>query len=323
MMPMAKSLSGFRATVLIGWMTLGGAGLLYARIRGIPNWAAAPALAAILIAYSFYLVPAFPQVRERVAGARLPVFLAAAAGLPYLACCCGALPFRWISLAQLIALALAMGLWYAVLPASAPADIGFGALVAWVLLGNYFAGIYPAPYPHVEIAVLGKVAVFQSAVLVLMLARRVPETGYGFLPTWREWRIGTLHFLYFAPVGLPLALGIHAVRFAKPAPVWLIAGTFLGVLWVLALGEEFLFRGVLQPMLEKAIANRAAALALTSAIFGLAHLTFGHKFPNWRWALVAGAMGWFCGRARNQAGGIRAAMVTHALTVTAWKAFFA
>ena len=74
------------------------------------------------------------------------------------------------------------------------------------------------------------------------------------------------------PVGLPLALGIHAVRFAKPAPLWLIAGTFLGVLWVLALAEEFLFRGVLQPMIETAISNRAAALALTSAIFGLAHL---------------------------------------------------
>jgi len=166
-------------------MALSVAGRVYARIRDIPSWAAAPALAAILIAYSFYLVPAFPQVRERFAGARLPAFLAVSAVLPYLACCCGAVPFHWISLAQLIALALAMGLWYFVLPSSAPADIGFGALVAWVLLGNYFTGIYPAPYPHVEISILGKVAVFQSAVLVLMLARRVPETGYGFLPTWR------------------------------------------------------------------------------------------------------------------------------------------
>ncbi len=321
-MRMAKSLNGYRATLLIGWMTLSLAGLLYARFRGIPSWAAAPALAAILIEYSFYLVPAFPHARERVAGARLPAFLAVSAVLPYLACCCGALPFRWISLAQLIALALAMGLWYFALPPSAPSDIGFGALVAWVLLGKYFAAIYPAPYPRVEIAILGKLMVFQSAVLVLMLARRVPETGYGFLPTWREWRIGALHFLYFVPVGLPLALGIHAVRFARPAPLWLIAGTFLGVLWVLALAEEFLFRGVLQPMIERATRNRAAALALTSLIFGLAHLTFGRQFPNWRWVLVAGTMGWFCGRARNQAGGIRAAMVTHALTVTAWKGFF-
>jgi hypothetical protein len=45
-------------------------------------------------------------------------------------------------------------------------------------------------------------------------------------------------------------------------------------------------------------------------------------FPNWRWVLVAAALGWFCGRARNQAGDIRAAMVTHTLAVTAMRAFF-
>jgi membrane protease YdiL (CAAX protease family) len=319
---MDKSLKAFRATLLVGWMALCVAGVLYARIRGVPSWAATPALAAFLVEYAFYLVPAFPTVRERVAGWRLPAFLVASAVLPYLACCCGAVPFRWIALAQLIALALVLGLWYFVLPPSAPSDIGFGALVAWVLLGNYFAGIYPVPYPHVEVAILGKVAVFQSAVLVLMLKRRVPETGYGFLPTLREWRIGALHFLYFIPVGLPLALAIHAVRFAKPAPLWVIVGTLLGFLWVVALAEEFLFRGVLQPFMEQWTRNRQAALLSTSLIFGLAHLWF-RSFPNWRWVLVAGTLGWFCGRARNQAGGIRAAVVTHTLTVTAWRAFFA
>jgi membrane protease YdiL (CAAX protease family) len=222
----------------------------------------------------------------------------------------------------LTVLALAMGLWYLALPPSAASDIGFGALVAWALLGNWLAGVYPPPYAHVEIAILGKLAVFQSAVLALMVARRAPETGYGFVPTLREWRIGALHFLCFIPVGLPLALGLHAARFAKPAPLWVIVGTFLGFLWVVGLAEEFLFRGVLQPMLEQAVRSQAAGLALTSLIFGLAHLWF-RGFPNWRWVLVAGTLGWFCGHARDQAGGIRAAVVTHALTVTAWRAFFA
>jgi membrane protease YdiL (CAAX protease family) len=318
---MAKSLNGFRATLVGGWMALGAVGLLYARIRGVPNWAAAPALAAFLVEYAFYLVPAFPTVRERWAGWRLPPFVVAAAVLPYLAYCCGAAPFHWVALGRLMAVALAVGLWYFVFPPSAPSDVGFGAMVAWVLLGNYLAAVYPAPYPHVEIAILGKLAVFQSAVLVLMLKRRVPETGYGFLPSAREWRIGALHFLCFIPVGLPLALGIHAARFSKPAPLWVIVGTFLGFLWVVGLAEEFLFRGVLQPMMEQWTRNRQAALLMTSLLFGLAHLWF-RGFPNWRWVLVAGTLGWFCGHARNQAGGIRAAVVVHALTVTAWRAFF-
>jgi len=313
---MAKSLNGFRATLTIGSLALGVAGRLYARFRGVPSWAAAPALAAFLVEY------AFSAVRERLTGWRLPPFLAAAAVLPYLACCCGAVPFHWAALGRLVVAALAIGLWYFVFPPSAPSDIGFGALVAWVLLGKYLDAVYPTPYPHVEIAILGKLAVFQSAVLVLMLKRRVPETGYGFLPSLREWRIGALHFLCFIPVGLPLALGIHAVRFSKPAALWVMVGTFLGFLWVVGLAEEFLFRGVLQPMMEQWTRNRQAALLLTSLLFGLAHLWF-RGFPNWRWALVAGTLGWFCGHARNQAGSIRASMVTHALVAATWRGFFA
>ena len=318
---MAKSLNGFRATLGTGWIALGAAGAAYARFRGVPNRVAVAAVAAFLVEYGFYLVPAFPAVRERVAGWRLPAFLAAGAVLPYLACCCGAAPFHWAALVRLAAVGLGMGLWYLALPRSVLTDVGFGALVAFVLLGKFLGGVYPTPYPHVEISILAKLAVFQSAVLALMLARRVPETGYGFLPTRREWRIGALHFLCFIPVGLPLALWIHAVHFAKPAPLWVIVGTFLGFLWVVGLAEEFLFRGVLQPMMEQATGNRAAGLALTALIFGLAHLWF-KGFPNWRWVPIAGTLGLFCGHARNQAGGIRAAVVTHALTVTAWRAFF-
>jgi membrane protease YdiL (CAAX protease family) len=261
-------------------------------------------------------------VRERVGGARVPAFLIAAFVLPYLACCCGAIPFHWIALVQLVALALALGLWYLVLPASPAADVGFLALIGWVVIGKYFAGIYPLPYKHVEVATLGKITVFLSAVLAFMLVRRVPETGYGFLPTRNEWRIGALHFLYFLPIGLPLGLAIKAIHFAPLAPWWLIVGTFFGFLWTIALGEEFLFRGVLQPMMERWLSSRTAALWMTSLAFGLVHLPFRH-FPNWRWVLLAGTMGWFCGPARNQAGGIRAGVVTHALTVTALRAFFA
>ena len=43
--------------------------------------------------------------------------------------------------------------------------------------------------------------------MVLMLERRVPETGYWFLPSRRDWRIGVLHYLYYLPIGFGLALG--------------------------------------------------------------------------------------------------------------------
>jgi membrane protease YdiL (CAAX protease family) len=319
---MDRTSGDFRAVLLIGWTLLCGIGIVYARWKGIPSWAALPALAAILLEYPFYLVPAFPKVRDSVAGPALPAYLVASAVLPYLACCMGAVQFQLLSFVKLIALALALGLWYRVLPAHPVADIGFLALVAAVKLGKYAATIYPTPFRGVEIGVLGDLALFQIAVMVLMLERRVAETGYGFWPTAKDWKIGALHFLYFAPFGVALGIGLKAVHFVKPADPLKLAAYFFGWLLVLTLAEEFFFRGVLQVWLEQWLHSRAAGLIAASLLFGSVHLWF-RQFPNWKWVAIAGVMGWFCGRARNQAGSIRAGMVTHTLVITAWRAFFA
>jgi membrane protease YdiL (CAAX protease family) len=323
---MAKSLGSFRAALLIGWGVLGLAGILYARSRAIPSWAALPVVAAFLLEYPFYLTPAFPRLRERFAGARFPVFALAAAVLPYLACCAGAIPFTWTGLVRVAALALALSLWFVILPAWRIADIAYLALWAAVLLGRYFNPVFAPLHPEFHdlknIIVIPHLSIISIAVMALILQRRVPETGYGFIPNRREWRIGFLHFLYFIPIGLPLALLLRAARFTAPKPAWYIAATFLGMLWVASLSEEFFVRGVLQQWIEDWTASRSRALLITSAIFGFLHLWLG-GFPNFKWALVAAILGWFCGRARNQANSIRASMVTHALVATTWRAFFA
>jgi uncharacterized protein len=120
-----------------------------------------------------------------------------------------------------------------------------------------------------------------------------------------------------------VALPLKAVHLATPAPLWKTAGVFLGFFWVIGLFEEFVFRGVLEAWLEQWMRNRAACLLLTSLLFGAVHLWFRNfPFPNWRWALLAAILGWFCGHARNQAGSIRASVVTHALVVATWRGFF-
>jgi membrane protease YdiL (CAAX protease family) len=321
---MAKSLGDFRAALLIGWVALGSAGVLYARIKGIPSWAAVPVLAAFLVTYPFYLVPAFPILRERFRGLSLFGYLVAAAVLPYLLCCFGAVQFQWQGLAKLVAVTLAFALWYVVLPAKPVIDIAFLAFIPVVLLGRYFNSIYiPLYAPLKDIIVLGHIALIEIVVMVLLMVRRVDAAGYGFMPNRTEWRIGALHFVCFVPIGLPLALVLKAVHLAPMAPFWKIAGTFFGFLWVLALSEEFFFRGVLQQWIEDWTRSRTGALAITSCLYGLVHIGFGGRFPNWPWVAVASLLGCFCGHARNQAGSIRAGMVTHALVVTTWRAFFA
>lgn len=321
MRPMTQSPGRFRAALLIGWIILGAAGMVYARVKGIPSWAAVPVLAAFLVEYPFYLVTGFPELRERLNRTALPLFLLLSALLPYATCYVATGQLQWTSMIRLAALALGLGLWYLVLPVTIATDLAFLILIAAVILGNYFQTIYPLPYPGLNISILGNIALIQIAVLVLVLERRVVETGFGFVPNWREWRIGALHYLGFLPVAALVALPLKAVHLATPAPWWKAAGTFAGFLLVIALFEEFIFRGVLQQWIEQWIWSRTAALLLTSALFGLVHLWF-RGFPNWRWALIAGLLGWFCGHARNQAGSIRAGVVTHALVVTTWRTFF-
>jgi uncharacterized protein len=223
------------------------------------------------------------------------------------------------------AVGLVLTLWYRVLPPTRAAGILFLALVAAILLLQYFNPVYAAINPSFKdlknTIVIPHISLIAIAVTVLIMEGRVPETGYGFVPSGREWRIGGLHVLYFIPIGLPLALLLHATRFGTPKPAWYIAATFIGMFCVLSLSEEFFVRGVLQRWLEDWTGSRGGGLILASAIFGLLHLPLG-GFPNWRWVLVAGVLGWFCGHARNQAGSIRASMVTHAVVATAWRAFF-
>jgi len=91
---------------------------------------------------------------------------------------------------------------------------------------------------------------------------------------------------------------------------------------VVALAEEFFFRGFLQVLLAKRLRSETAGLVAASVLFGLAHLWF-RSFPNWRFAIAAAVTGVFYGLAFLKAGSIRASMVTHALVVTTWRMFFA
>ena len=128
------------------------------------------------------------------------------------------------------------------------------------------------------------------------------------------------------PVGALLGYLLHVARWHPFAELsWklplLVLGRFLGVLWVLALAEEFFVRGFLQQILSRAFRSEATGIVVTSLVFGALHLPFG-TFPNWRFAALAATAGLFYGMAFAKTRSIRAPMVMHALVVTAWQLFF-
>jgi membrane protease YdiL (CAAX protease family) len=305
------------------------AGLIYAQARGIPWSTAALALPAFLLEVSFYYALGSETLRKRVE--KLPPWglacaLTVAAVIPYAVAALAFGSFHWRSLAILAGLAAAASFWYVILPHRALADIFYLLAMAVVWLTKVIPHQYIDPHPRLPLAVLGQLMWFRTGLFSMVSIRRARNIGFGFWPAASEWKIGALDFAALLPVaaGLGWALG-----FARPhlryhgwdrLPLAAIA-TFFGVLWVLALGEEFFFRGLLQQWLVEWLRNEWIALVLASAIFGSVHLWYA-AFPNWRFAALAGIAGIFYGLAFRQAHSIRASMVTHALTVTTWRIFF-
>ena len=327
---MRGTLRGFWLTILIAWTAVLLGGLVYAQFLDVPSRIAAPVIAAFLWEASFYLVPGFAAVRTAMEKRWPPRVLAfgliVSSAAPY---CAYTLPtglFDWRGLALLLSLAAAASFCYLCLPHNGYTDSIFLVFMAAVVLSGCFAAIYPIPAPRVRLDILGQMMWIRTGVLAMLWFRRAEGIGFGFIPTRAEWKIGLRNYLYFLPVGLPLGLAIGFVRFRPLPHEWYVVagvalGTFLGMLWVVALGEEFFFRGVMQQGLSRRLGNRAAGLILASVAFGLIHLPF-RSFPNWKFALVAAIAGLFYGRAYSQAGGIRAAMITHALVNTTTRIFF-
>ena len=322
MMPMHQTLGAFRAALLTGWIGLSAAAWLYGRQKNIPLWAAIPLIAAFLLEYLFYLVPGFETVRQRLRArltqTQLAFAMAVAAAAPYLVYSIPTGQFRWTAFAQLAVIVSVVSFWYVALRPSRVTDVLFLALLAAIVLSRCFGHIYTVP-SQVRTDILGNLMLIRTSALALLEFRRVTGVQFGFLPSQKEWIAGVRFFFYLLPIGFPLALwlGVAHLNFTG----FLFGKTlaiFFGALWVVALSEEFFFRGLLQQWLADWTGKRHLALALASLLFGALHLPF-RLFPNWRMAAVAAVCGWFYGMAYQQTSSIRASMVTHALVVTVWR----
>jgi membrane protease YdiL (CAAX protease family) len=313
----------------LAWAVCAIAGILYAHQQNIPLSTALAVLPAFLLEVTFYYALADDRIRGRIEKwppVTVALALTGAAIAPYLAASILLGSFRWGSCLALLGLAIVVSFWYVLLPKKAGSDLLFLALMAAVMIARVFPHLYLSPHPKLPLSALGQAMWVRTGVFVMLAIRRVTGVGFGFWPNRQQWKVGALYYLAFLACAVELAWLIH---FAKPhLPPWgwektslLVVGTFLGVLWVLALGEEFFFRGLLQQWIGSWVGSEWVGLLLTSLLFGSMHLWF-HQFPNWRFAIMAALAGVFYGMAFRQTKSIRASMVTHALVVTTWRVFF-
>lgn len=290
----------------------------------------AAALPAFLAEAFFYLGSVFSATREwfslipsrRSQG--LALWLSAL--IPYLIFASLAGTLQRNAIEVLVFLTGVLAFWYLLLPRRAAYDAGFLLIAAAPMVLRVFPRLYVAPDPRPQIDVLGHLMWIRLGIVALLIFREWDPGAFGLWPRAREWRVG---FACYAAALIPLALvavPLHEMQFAPiRGEWWKIAGlaiaTFFGVLWVLALGEEVFFRGVVERAFLIEWRSRWLAILLSALLFGSAHLWF-HHFPNWQRGLVATVLGIACGVAYTQSGGVRAPMVTHALVVTTGKLLF-
>ncbi len=288
------------------------------------------ALPAFLIEAILYLGSVFREPRDWMGRLRPPRLQAAilwvSAVIPYCVFALAAETFQRNAFYLLAALSAILAFWYVLLPRRPAYDFGFLVIAAAPIIARVFQRVYVSPDPHLRVDVLGHLMWIRLGIAALLILRQWNPGEFGFWPRPREWRIGLLWYAAFAIPIVVIALVTHDVRFEPlQGPWWrvsaIVLGTFFGVLWIVALGEELFFRGVVQRGLLDSWQSPAAAIAISSLLFGAVHLWF-HHYPDWRRAVTASLLGAACGFAYWQSGSVRSPMVTHAFVVATWRMFF-
>ncbi len=291
----------------------------------------APLLPALLLEAFFYFFSCFPKLESSFLKLQptLKGFLIFASGLaPILLLRALAGMSANDSLYLLIAALFVVSFWHLLLPESTLTDALLLVILTALILVPWFKDLYPVTESGLKLNALSKLLWLRIGINVFLYIRRFPIPRVGFVPNRKEWLQGALYFALFLATLVPIGLYVGFLKIQLPnVDAWqvplLAIGWFLALLLFLAYGEEFMVRGVLQQLIAKSMGGFVVPLLVTSLLFGAIHLGFRDQFPNWRFAAVSALAGVFYGLAFHQAKSLRAAMVTHALTVTAWNVFFA
>ncbi len=326
----AGGLGAYFTTVIALSILLASAGVIYGGQLGISLAISTPIIIAFLVQAALYLLPGFPETRRRVEAAfspkQLAVLLVMSGVTPYLIYSVPLGLFSGKSFAVLLAFAAIAPVLFVVTPPR-PDRFGWQDFIVIVVLTSpvisgltgLFQEAFPSPEGVPRLDILGKLMVIAVGATAYLSLRKIPDTDFRFMPRWADFRIGAKHYVYFLPIGIPLALSIGLVEWAPRESLdWRLAGEFvgrvLGIFLATALAEELCFRGILQNLLEKTLYRPWAAQAIAALAFGAVHLSF-RFYPNWRFALVAVVAGWFYGNAYREARSVVPAATTHTLVV--------
>ena len=179
-----------------------------------------------------------------------------------------------------------------------------------------FRLIEPAWPPH--LGFFNRLILLDTGLYGFLAVRQLTGVGFHFVPRLRDVKYGLRELAFYAPIALPLGLGLGFLHFHAYLPSlgnfalrWISIFAFIAVL------EETYFRGWMQNLLERRL-GRNRSLLLTAMVFGLSHFNKGATHFNWRYVLMATLAGIFYGRAWREQRQLVASAITHASVDTIW-----
>lgn len=210
-------------------------------------------------------------------------------------------------------------------PTATPLRLLTAIIVLWLPLDLGWMGDFQIPVGAPRTVDAAQLIGLDIGLLLFTVVAPVRDVGFCFRLRSDDMRKSLIGLAGFAIVAIPLGLSIGFIRFGWPEVrplAWALVG--LSIYLMVAVPEEFLFRGLLQNLLEKrwqGSGGRAGSLLVVSVIFGAAHLN-NPPVPNYSYALLATAAGvaygWVWLRTRR----VTASAVTHAGVDWIWSVAF-
>jgi membrane protease YdiL (CAAX protease family) len=282
-------------------------------------------IVAFVLQLALYWLPGFASVRAWFEArlSRRGRALAAGAALlvPYVVYGSGTGAWTALSFLKLLAIAAsALGI-YALAPVNSRKlgwqDLAVMLIVAVPVYIGFHRYIWTAP---VYLDVMARLFSVSLAAFAVLSVRPLADVGYAWRLEIGDWTEGLKQLAFFAVIGVPLGFLLHFIGWhPRREGITAVALSFAGFFLFIAVAEELFFRGMLQNLLEKSVANKYMARGIASVIFGLSHIN--HGFPNWRYVIMASIAGWFYGTAWHNRRSIVSASVTHAMVDTLWRHF--
>lgn len=166
-----------------------------------------------------------------------------------------------------------------------------------------------------------KLLLLDAALYGFLVIRRVPPAGFDLRIRARDLGIGAREWAFFAPLAIGLGWFTGFIHFHASIPSAGKAMTaVLVTFFLVAIPEEFFFRGLVQNLIETRMTKRNA-LWISAVIFGLSHFNKGMAF-NVRYVLLAAMAGIFYGRAWLDRRRITSSACTHTMVDVVWSLWF-